>query len=454
MKQGIAAVLSLGRTIKTSARKVRSVRALLRGPGATILPAFLLSILFAGAASFADSADGTAKDGYRGDLEQTLGASFQLSIDQLPRPNLTQSVRNFPLVTPREAGDRLLVPEGFTARLWAADGLVHPREMALAPNGDVFLSEPNAGRITRLRDSNGDGTADKVSVFAEGLSRPYGLAFIRGHLLVADTQALWRFDYDGKQARAGERMPVTIPGAFGSAQGHWTRSLAVTSDEVFAYVGIGSSANLTEDRDPRASIQKIRLKDGKRRTFASGLRNPVGLALHPQTEDLYGVVNERDRFGDRSVPDFLAKIVVDEFYGFPYAYAGPHPDPEFGIRRPDLVAATRAPEVLFEAHSAPIDVVFYEGDQFPRSYQGDAFVTLRGSWNAARPRGYKVVRVPFDHGQPTGTYENFAVGFWRKGAGRAEVFGRPTGLLVLGDGSLLVADDAGKAIWRISYTQR
>lgn len=408
------------------------------GVRAGVMAALLVSLPFVGAEA--------------SDTEQTLQAEFTIKTKDLPRPNATQSVRNFPQVVERKASDRLLVPEGFEATLFAHEGLEHPRELAEAPNGDIFLSEPNAGRITILRDRDGDGKVEKRFTFVEGMARPYGMAFTPKGLLVADTQALWFFDYETGQTRSTGRRPVTIPGALGSAKGNWTRNIAATADGVFAYVAIGSQSNVAEDPEPRATIQKVRLKDGKRKTFASGLRNPVGLAFHPGTEELYTVVNERDRLGDASVPDYLAKVVVDEFYGWPYAYAGKNPDPEYGSVNPDLVSKTREPDVLFDAHSSPIDIAFYEGSVFPEEYRGDAFVTLRGSWNATRPRGYKIVRVPFENGRPTGSFENFAVGFWRKGASQAEVWGRPTGLLARSDGSLLVADDTGKTIWRISYT--
>ena len=197
--------------------------------------------------------------------------------------------------------------------------------------------------------------------------------------------------------------------------------------------------------------QVFDLDGGGQRTFASGLRNPVGIAFRPGGDALYVVVNERDGVGDEMVPDYLTRIEDGDFFGWPYAYLGPNPQPGYGDRRPDLVARTKLPDVLFRSHSAPIGLVFYDGKSFPDDYRGDAFVALRGSWNAAVPRGYMIVRVPFEDGRPAGGYQVFATGFWERGENTASVWGRPAGLAVAADGSLLIADDTGGVIWRISY---
>jgi len=197
-------------------------------------------------------------------------------------------------------------------------------------------------------------------------------------------------------------------------------------------------------------VQKV-TADGHLQTFAAGLRNPVGIAFYPGTNDLYVTVNERDGLGDGLVPDYFTRIRQGDFFGWPYAYIGRHPDPDYGAKRPDLVAKTKVPDVLFQSHSAPLGLVFYEGDQFPADYKGDAFVALHGSWNAAAPTGYKVVRIKFANGRPIGGYEDFLTGFWNGSTSPAQVWGRPAGLLVAKDGSLLVADDDGKTIWRVRY---
>ena len=204
---------------------------------------------------------------------------------------------------------------------------------------------------------------------------------------------------------------------------------------------------------PRATIQRFSIDGTHQETFVRGLRNPVGLAFYPGTEDLYTVVNERDGLGDGLVPDYLTRVQAGENYGWPYAYLGPHPDPDYGAKRPDLVAATATPDLLFEAHSAPLGLVFYQGMQFPTRYRGGAFVALHGSWNRAAPTGYKVVYVPFEKGRPKGGYDDFLVGFWAGGESTAKVWGRPAGVAVAKDGSLLVADDAGGAVWRVAFAK-
>jgi glucose/arabinose dehydrogenase len=351
----------------------------------------------------------------------------------------------------RGPGDHLLVPPGFKAGIFA-DGLDQPRWMAIAPNGDVFLAESNAGKITVLRDLDGDGRADLKRPFAIGFDHPHGLAFQSGALYVADTKAIWRIAYKDGALEAGPKMPITRPGAIGAGGSHWTRNLAFAPDGEAFYVAIGSRGNVEEDPAPNATVARF-AKDGTALgVFASGLRNPVGIAFYPGTTDLYVVVNERDTYGDNLVPDYLTSIAQGDFLGWPYAYIGNHPDPEFGKMRPDLVARTKLPDLLFESHSAPLGLVFYEGAQFPESYKGDAFVALHGSWNAGKPTGYKVVHVPFENGRPAGGYETFVSGFWVSGTQTAEIWGRPAGLAVARDGSLLIADDTSKTIWRISYT--
>jgi glucose/arabinose dehydrogenase len=216
-------------------------------------------------------------------------------------------------------------------------------------------------------------------------------------------------------------------------------------------VAIGSGSNLGEEPPPRASVQEFVLDASHRESFATGLRNPVGIAFYPGSKDLYVVVNERDKQGDGLVPDYLTRLTRDGFYGWPYAYIGPNPQPGYAKKRPDLVEETILPDFLFEPHSAPLGLVFYDGEQFPKDYHGDAFVALHGSWNAAKPRGYMVVRVPFKDSRPQGYYEAFVTGFWTAGEKTARVVGRPAGLAVAKDGSLLIADDVGKRIWRVSY---
>lgn len=378
------------------------------------------------------------------------GARFEVTPDDLPAPGSEESVANRNMNIERPEGARPQVPAGFRVTLFA-DGLSHARWLAVAPGGDVFLAEPREGRITVLRDEDGDGRADLNATFAGGLARPHGMAFHDGHLYVADTQRVWRFAYRPGQTDGGEPEPLTPDGALGDASGHWTRNIAIHPDGSRFYVAIGSRGNIAEEEPPRATIKEFDIGGDGGRIFASGLRNPVGITFRPGTEELWSVVNERDGMGDHLVPDYLTRVREGAFYGWPYAYIGSNPQPGFADRRPEMVERTVVPDLLFESHSAPLGLAFYDAEAFPESYRGDAFVALHGSWNRAEPTGYKVVHVPFEDGRPVGHYVNFLTGFWLSGRQPARVWGRPVGLAVAADGSLLVADDVGQVVWRVEY---
>lgn len=374
------------------------------------------------------------------------GTRYEVLPGDLPPPYDTGSASASPSVVERPADWLPLVPEGFVVTLFAG-GLEHPRNLAVAPSGEVFLAQPRPGLIRRLLDGDGDGVAESSEILAEDFSLPHGLAVQGEWLYVADQEGVWRLPLQG-----GERERVTPAGAFGTPGGHWTRNLAFHPDGSRFYVAIGSAGNIAEEPLPRASVQVFAADGSGQETFASGLRNPVGIAFAPGGEQPYVVVNERDGLGDELVPDYLTAVQEDGFYGWPYAYIGPNPQPGFAERDPAKVAATLVPDLLFRSHSAPIGLAFYEGDSFPADYRGDAFVALRGSWNAGEPRGYMVVRVPFADGRPAGHYEAFVTGFRLDapgGEGRAEVWGRPAGLAIAADGSLLIADDTSGSVWRV-----
>ncbi len=382
--------------------------------------------------------------------DEAIGTQYHIRVDDLPPPYATRSVGNRPVVIDRPAGAELRVPEGFEVSLFA-DGLQHPRGMVVAPDGAVLVTEPNVGQVTRLTDSDGDGRIDRATPFARDFRLPSGIALHDGDLYIADERAVWWLgSVEGRDSAEGRR-PITRAGALGDAGGHWTRMLKFSPDGRSFFVSVGSEGNVNEEPKPRATIQRFDLASGDQTLYASGLRNPVGLAFYPGSDRLFTVVNERDGLGDGLVPDFLTEVAESGFYGWPYAYLGPNPDPKFGDIRPDLVAAALAPDVLLAAHSAALDLVFYDKTQFPSSYQGDAFVALHGSWNAAAPTGYKVVRVPFDNGKPIGSYETFVAGFWTEGDTPARVWGRPAGLVLTDEGHLLIADDVGGTIWRVAW---
>lgn len=315
-----------------------------------------------------------------------VGERIEVRFEDLPAFYASESATNPSRLIRRSLRSTLKVPEGFSVNYFAY-GLNNARWMTVAPNGDVFVAEAKPGRITVLRDEDGDGRADTARVFAENLRYPHGMVIRGGYLYVADLDNIWRYEYSDGQLRAVGRPRAILPrGALGGQRGHITRTLAISPDGQRFYVAIGSRSNIAEEDEPRATVQEFDLDGGGQRTFASGLRNPVGIAFRPGSDDLYVVVNERDGVGDELVPDFLARIEDGDFFGWPYAYLGPNPQPGFGARRPDLVARTKVPDVLFRSHSAPLGLVFYDAAAFPEKYWGDAFVALQGSWNAASPR--------------------------------------------------------------------
>lgn len=390
-------------------------------------------------------------------LDQTVGQVIKIDLNNLAEPNPEYEGRpremNFSRPRERTPEDRPIVPEGFSVALYA-EGLVHARNMAVAPNGDVFVAEPRADRVTILRDSDQDGVADEIFTYIDNLNMPHGIAFIKDAVLIADKVGVRKYPYsaDGTVTPSSSQL-LTPLGALGDPETrfHWSRNVAVHPDGSRFYVGVGSATNLDEDPEPYATIQEFPMTGGPGRTFASGLRVPTEVKFYPGTEDLYTVVNERDRQGNELVPDYFTRVPDGAFFGWPYSYMGSNPQPGFADRRPDLVAAAIAPDVPFLSHSAAIDLEFYTGEQFPPAYRGGAFVTLHGSWNASQPRGYSLVYVPFKDGKPVGEYQVFAVGFWNGDAENSQVWGRPAGVVMLPDGSLLLSDDVGQTVWRITY---
>ena len=393
----------------------------------------------------------------------------------LPRPFETPWYRKATRVVAMPDGHRLTVPDGFTVNVFA-EHLQFARFMALAPNGDVFLAEPvrNAGRITILRDADHDGTAETRETFASGLNRPFGLAFWKNYLYVGNNDSVVRFAYKAGQTNASgvaEKI-VDLPGSdeavdadtarrleidISQTRGynHWTRNVIFNRAGTKMYVTIGSATNATpEGRErnvERAAIHEYSPDGRDHRLFAAGLRNPVGLAYFPETDTLWTAVNERDHLGDDLVPDFITSVRDGGFYGWPYSYLGRHLDPTVNPQRADLVAKAIAPDVLLPSHSAALGLMFYTGSQFPAEYRNHAFVALHGSINRSRLSGYCVVRVPFRNGKPAGPPEDFLSGFIARDDDEKQAWGRPVGLLQMPDGSMLVSDDGGNVVWRISY---
>lgn len=401
--------------------------------------------------------------------DQAIGQRFEIRADQLPKPFEGPIVRNPPLIVDRE-NRAPAVPDAFEVSLFA-DKLDNPRQALVLPNGDLGVVSQGSGTIFILRDADQDGRAEWIERFAAGFNKPNGIAHRAGELLVADQEGIWGLTYQdgairsqGTQPRRAADVPpeqrkpdpvmdgqklITARGVFGGVQGHANRDLEIGPNGQL-YVGVGSAGNLGVEPEPKATIQRFSADGKEQTTIASGVRNPVGLAFHPETGALWATVQERDGFGDQLVPDYLIQVQEGGFYGWPYAYTGNHPQPGFATMAPDKIAASIAPDLLFEGHSAAMDFVFLTGERVPPDYRGDAIVALKGSWNRSKPTGYKVVRVKFEQGRPVGWYDNFMTGFWTEGEDRALVWGRPADVALAPDGTLFVVDDTGGTIWRVT----
>ncbi|HEX9161346.1 MAG TPA: sorbosone dehydrogenase family protein [Thermoanaerobaculia bacterium] len=369
----------------------------------------------------------------------------EIRADRLPQPYATPSAGNPPIMRGRPKDAALHVPPGFTVTLWAS-GFDDPRNMISAPNGDIFVAEPGGSKITVLRG----GRPDQRVTFASGLRDPFGLAFHGGWLYVGGVDELVRFSYQPGQIRAaGKPQHVAdLPGG-----GHSTRNVIFNRDGTKLYVSVGSRSNVSDESATpmRAAITEMNPDGSGAHIFASGLRNPVGLSWNPVTGALWTAVNERDGLGDDLVPDYVTDIRAGAFYGWPFSYLGKTPDPRRRGERADLVAKAIPPSVLLQAHSAALGIAFYTGSMFPAHYRNGLFIAMHGSWNRAERTGYKVAFVPFTEGRASTAYEDFVAG-WAPDPYSHFVWGRPVGLLVMRDGSLLVSDDGAGAIWRISYT--
>ena len=404
-------------------------------------------LLLTAVAAFACSRASGQLPGVIAQAHDPMLQHHEIRIEQLPKPFDTPSSGNPPSVRSQPSNATLHVPPGFRVSLFA-EKLGDPRAMLQAPNGDVIVSEPGEGKITILRDANHDGIAEQRFTFASGLNDPYGLAFHDRWLYVGNENAVVRFPYAPGQTSANGKPQqlASLPGG-----GHSTRGVLFNKAGTKMYVSIGSNSNVSAGEPPeRAAIVEFNPDGSGKRIFAAGMRNPVGMAWEPVTGALWTAVNERDGLGDELVPDYATSVQDGAFYGWPYAYLGAHEDPRRAGERRDLVAKTIPPSVPIQAHSAPLGIAFYQGTMFPPEYRGRAFVALHGSWNRSLRTGYKIISIPFRNGHPTGGYDDFLAG-WMTDETSRTVWGRPVGLLVLADGSLLISDDGAGKIWRVTY---
>ena len=361
---------------------------------------------------------------------------------QLPAPFATESATNQPRVVDPPAGAHLQVPRGFSVETWAT-GFDMPRFMLLAPGSEILLSDSGAGNIYVFAGGNG---ADRRMLIS-GLNRPFGLATWKNYLYVAETNSVKRYPYDAKALTAGPGEEVVkVPGG----GNHWTRAIVFDRAGQKMYVSVGSSSNIAPDPEERAAINRYNPDGSGHEIYAAGTRNPSNIHWYPNSDTLWTTVIERDGLGDNLPPDYFTHVQQGGFYGWPWAYFGAHPEPRHNGQHPELVEKTITPDVALPAHNSPLDFAFYTGTAFPAQYRGGAFITLHGTWNRSQRAGYKVVYVPFANGKPSGAPRDFLTG-WMIAPTNKAVWGRPVGVMQMRDGSLLVSDDGGKKIWRVSY---
>lgn len=413
-------------------------------------------------------------------------ATLPVSAGTGPNPKLPPPVQTtLPTVVIAEAtgwpdGQAPQAADGLAVNAFAT-GLDHPRMLYVLPNGDVLAAEsaapPQPGmtdgimgylmklgmwwagaggespnRITLLRDGDGDGVAETRTTFLKGLNSPYGMALVGDSFYVANTDGIVRFPYrsgDTEISGNGETL-VELPA--GPINIHWVKNIVASPDGSKLYASVGSNSNVGErgfdKEDGRAAIHEIDLESGSSRLFASGLRNPVGLAFQPESGKLWTSVNERDELGSDLVPDYMTSVQENGFYGWPFSYFGDHVDERVQPQRPDLVKKAIVPDYALGPHTASLGLTFYSGALFPARYRGGAFVGQHGSWNRRPPSGYKVVFVPFEGGVPSGSPEDILTGFLSADEGKA--YGRPVGVAEDRTGALLVADDVGNTVWRVT----
>jgi hypothetical protein len=392
----------------------------------------------------------------------------------LPKPGATPSSANVSRVVGRPASALPQVPAGFRIELFA-EGLSGPRQMRVAPNGDIFIAETRSGRIRVLRAADGSSKPSNTEIYASGLHEPFGIAFFPSGdnpqwVYVANTDSVVRFPYKPGDLKAGQK-PETVVAELPHGYGHSTRDIAFVNDGRRMLVSVGSASNDAEgmgsapgglpswignhvpgaswgSEADRAGVLAFD-PDGKNPgVFATGIRNCVGLAVHPKTKDVYCSTNERDGLGDNLVPDYVTRVREGGFYGWPWFYIGGNEDPHHGGERPDLKDKVTIPDVLIQPHSASLGLVFYNGNAFPAEYAGDGFAAEHGSWNRSKRTGYKVIRIRLRDGIPTGEYEDFVTGFVLDDS---NVWGRPVGVAIAHDGALLVSEDGNGTIWRVTH---
>lgn len=404
----------------------------------------------------------TGKAALAGHNTDAPGVRRHITLADLPAPFATPSVDNGAHMVPRPGGAWPQAPQGFQVKAYA-EHLDNPRKIVTAPNGDLFVVESGPGKIRLLRGMTKDGHPAMDTVFAEGLSQPFGLAFYPAgphprYVYVGNTGSVVRFPYQNGDVRARGTAEMIVPDIPGGGRlrggGHWTRDVVFSKDNSKMFVSVGSHSNVAEGRDAateeerRADILQYNPDGTGYQLYASGIRNPVGLAIDPQTGLLWTSVNERDGLGDTLPPDYITHVQEGGFYGWPWYYIGNHQDPRHKGAHPELASQVIVPDVLVQSHMASLSLTFYNGSTFPARYQNQIFAAEHGSWNRANPTGYKVVMAPVHAGKATGEYDDFLTGFV---TADGHVWGRPVGVAAAKDGALMVSDDGSGTIWRVQY---
>ncbi len=393
------------------------------------------------------------------EISQTSSDTVQTAVGELilPAPYSTESVENHSEVVGWSDDRMPKAPAGFTVSKFA-DELDNPRNTYIGPNEDIFIVESNtkgsADRITVFRDEDKNGDYEIREIFKEDLNQPYGMLILNDYFYVANTDGLYRFPYKTGQLKLeseGEKI-VDLPA--GGYNNHWTRNLIANEDGSKIYISVGSASNNAEhgmeEEVRRAAILEVNPDGTGEIVYGKGLRNPVGMSWNPANQELWTAVNERDKLGNNLVPDYITSVKKDGFYGWPYSYFGQIEDPRMAGQAPDLVESAIIPDVPVGSHTASLGLTFYDGSNFPEKYKNGAFVGQHGSWNRENLSGYKVLFVPFENGKPAGEPEDFLTGFVSD-ADDSEVYGRPVDVTVMPDGSLLVNDDSGNTVWKISF---
>jgi glucose/arabinose dehydrogenase len=400
----------------------------------------------------------TGENAFTDYSKESPGVRRKITVADLPKPFATKSAGNGPTVVARPEGAWPKTLPGFKVDLYAT-GLDFPREIRKAPNGDLFVAENHKGMVRVFRGLGSDGKPQKSSVFATGLHEPFGIAWYPlgdnpKWVYVANTDSVVRYAYKSGDMEAtgqAETVIAQLPGG----GGHSTRDLAFSLDGKRLFVSVGSRSNVDDpDTHPaefhRANILEYTPEGKFVKVYASGIRNPVGIAIQPKTGLLWCSVNERDALGDNLVPDYITHVEEGGFYGWPWYYIGGHQDPRHAGKHSELKDKAIVPDVLLQPHNASLQLTFYDGNQFPSEYRGDIFAAEHGSWNKHTRAGYEIIRVPLKNGKATGEYEDFVTGFVTSDG---QVWGRPVGVAVGPDGSLFFTDDGTKSIWRVSYSK-